>query len=261
MTTLQNQVLGRGKIFLNQFTSAHPGGIGELYLGNTPEFSLAKAQTKLDHFNSDVRLKTKDKTAILTDETTGKFTTDNIVAANLALWFGGVKSALTQLTGTAVTETISVIRGRSYQIGTSTTNVSGLRNLAAFGAKILTVTYDPANYDIDLKLGRLYIHDDAATIGDDPASPTALILTYDVTAGARDLVIADGQTVRGALRFIADNAEGYNHDYFLPLVQLMANGDYALKGDTWQQLSFSLDVLKLNDATDYVYIDGRAGSF
>lgn len=261
MTAKQNQVVGRGKLYFNQFAPGTLAGYGELYLGNTPAFSLTKAQTKLDHFDMDHGLKIKDKSVILQDETTGKFDTDNIVAANLALWFGGNKSALTQASATAATETINVIRGRTYQIGTSVTNPSGLRNISNFTAKILTVTYASSNYDIDLALGRLTIHDDAATIGDDPTAPTALILTYDVAAGARDLVIADGAMVVGALRFIADNPVGYNHDYFMPYVQLSANGDYALKADTWQQLSFNIDVLKLNDATDRVYIDGRAGGY
>lgn len=261
MTVKQNQVLGRGKIYFNQFALGTLVGAGELYLGNTPALSLTKAQTKLDHFDMDHGLKVKDKSVILQDETTGKFDTDNIVAANLALWFGGTKTATTQSSGTAATETINVIRNRYFQIGATPSNPSGLRNLSNFSAKILTVAYASSNYDIDLALGRLYIHDDAVTVGDDPAAPTALILTYDVAAGARDLVIVDGAMIVGAFRFVADNPVGYNHDYFLPYVQLSANGDYALKADVWQQLSFSLDVLKLDGATDRVYIDGRAGGY
>lgn len=257
----QNQVIGRGKLYFDQFVAGTLAGVGELYLGNTPDFSTTKAQTKLDHFDSDQGLKIKDKSVILQDETTGKFSTDNVVAANIALWFGGTKSANTQASGTAVTETIGVIRGRTYQIGVSAAEPSGLRNLAAFSAKILTVVYDPANYDIDLKLGRITIHTDALTIGDDPTAPTALILTYDVTAGARDLVIVDGSIIRGAMRFIANNPVGNNHDYYMPYVQLSANGDLTLKGDTWQTLNFNFDVLKRDDVTDLLYIDGRAGSF
>lgn len=257
----QNQVIGRGKLYFDQFNPGTTVGVGELYLGNSPDFSTTKAQTKLDHFNSDEGLKIKDKSVILQDETTGKFSTDNVVAANIALWFGGSKSALTQASIAAGTETINVIRGRTYQIGKSAATPSGLRNLSTFSAKILTVAYDPANYDIDLKLGRITIHTDAATIGDDPTTPTALILTYDAAAGARDLVIVDGSIIRGALRFVSNNPIGNNHDYFMPFVQLSANGDLVLKGDTWQTLNFNFDVLKLDDATDLVYIDGRAGNF
>jgi hypothetical protein len=40
-------------------------------------------------------------------------------------------------------------------------------------------------------------------------------------------------------------------------VRLSPNGEYALKGDEWQQMSFNLDIQKLNDTTESIYVDGR----
>jgi len=43
----------------------------------------------------------------------------------------------------------------------------------------------------------------------------------------------------------------------MPYVKLMPNGDFALKGDEWQQLSFNIEVLK-KGTLEAVYMDGRA---
>jgi hypothetical protein len=65
--------------------------------------------------------------------------------------------------------------------------------------------------------------------------------------------------VEGALFFEATNPVGLRFDYTFPYVQLSPDGDFQLKGDEWQQLSFTFEALKLNDTTETVYINGRAG--
>ena len=52
------------------------------------------------------------------------------------------------------------------------------------------------------------------------------------------------------------NPEGAKMDYFMAYVRLSPNGDFALKGEEWQQLSLTVEVLKAGDL-ERLYIDGR----
>ena len=51
------------------------------------------------------------------------------------------------------------------------------------------------------------------------------------------------------------NPKGADCTYFLPYVKLSPNGDYALKGDEWQQIPLSVEVLKPTNA-EAIYRDG-----
>ena len=70
-------------------------------------------------------------------------------------------------------------------------------------------------------------------------------------------MVSSSNSVYGALRFVADNPKGDNRDYYFPYVKLAPDGDYALKGDEWQQISFSFEVLKKASNIEAVYVDGR----
>ena len=58
---------------------------------------------------------------------------------------------------------------------------------------------------------------------------------------------------------IAYNPQGKNYDWFMPYVKLSPNGDFALKGDEWQQIPFSVEILK-KSGYEALYIDGRPAS-
>lgn len=108
----------------------------------------------------------------------------------------------------------------------------------------------PGNYEIDLTRARLHILADADSIADDDD----LEVVYNISAGSRSLVIDENDQVLGALRFTSDNATGLNKDYFWPLVKVTPNGEYALKGDTWQVMNFNFDVLQKAANLKRVYI-------
>lgn len=95
----------------------------------------------------------------------------------------------------------------------------------------------------------------AGTAGTVPASNTTggtisdgdvLTVTYDVVAGTRNLVIGEGNVIYGALRFIAKNPVGQKTNYFFPYVKLSPTSNFDLKGDQWQQCTFSVEVLKMS---------------
>ena len=43
----------------------------------------------------------------------------------------------------------------------------------------------------------------------------------------------------------------------MPYVKISPNGDYALKGDEWQQIPFNIEILK-KTGFEALYSDGRA---
>ena len=67
-----------------------------------------------------------------------------------------------------------------------------------------------------------------------------------------------GTEVRGALRYISTNPVGPKKDVYWPYVKLTPNGDFSLKGDEWQTIPFTFEVLKKDNVTPRVVIDGRS---
>lgn len=257
----KNYTLGRGKVYFDAFAPGTRTITGERYLGNTPEFGFAISAENLDHFDSDEGLRVKDDSVLLQLDRTASFTTDNIAPKNLALWFLGSESALVQASQTGQTSTlVGVQKGLFYQIGRTTSNPAGARAITS-----VTVTDNatptpnniPAanNYTVDLALGRIFIHEDAAAI----TNGMTLIVTYNVSASTRSrIVTAQNATLEGAMRFIAANPKGAQFDYFMPYVRLTPTGDFALKTDEWQVIGFDVEVLKLDATTEAIYVDGRA---
>lgn len=118
-------------------------------------------------------------------------------------------------------------------------------------------TIDAAgNYELDLGTGRILILDNAADIADGDS----LSFVYDQDAMVLQTVISKGDTIYGALRFISKNPIGTKRDAFFPYVKIAPDGDFSLKGDDWQVLNFSLEILKLNSTIQRVYWTDRAAS-
>lgn len=252
-------VIGKGRLFFNQFTPGTKVGTGELYLGNTPELSASSDSETLDHYDSDQGLNVKDESITVENSLTLTFTTDNISPENLTLWFAGDKARVTVTPATNVKERFAVVRGRFYQLGVSQELPAGVRKVTNVSVSkvesndTLTPITAAGNVDIDLEHGRVYIEIDAADIQDGDT----LEVTYDVEASTRTVIIGRGQEIRGSLRFISANPVGKQRHYYWPYVKLSANGDYALKGDEWQQMSFTAEVLKLDAQTERVYIEAE----
>jgi hypothetical protein len=96
------------------------------------------------------------------------------------------------------------------------------------------------NYEVDLSRGRIHILDNATSIIDDEI----IEVQYDIVSGTRSLVVDESNQVEGALRFIADNPKGLDKDFYWPRVRLTPQGEYQLKGDTWQTMNFAFTVIK-----------------
>lgn len=260
MAEVQNYVLGRGKLYFDRFLPGTKTPTGkEKYFGNTTEINFSMSSEKLDHFSSESGVRVKDDSVTLQTDSTGNFICDNISRPNLALFFLGDEETLTVTGSTGIEETIASIElGTFYQLGVTTASPSGARDIST-----VVVTKDPGgtpvvvaalnNFVVNLELGRIEWLDTAVALddGDD------VEISFTQIAHTRDRVISKSESISGALRFVADNPKGSNKDYFIPYCELSPDGDFALKGDDWQQLGFGIEILKRDDDTERLYIEGR----
>lgn len=256
MASSNNYVVGKGRLFFDRFAPGTRTPTGLLYFGNTPSLSVTRSATTLDHFDSDSGIKQKDDSVDIQTDANGKFTCDNINGANLALFFGGVATQITQAAsgGTALTETVSVLPDHFYQLGVTPSDPDGARNVNTFTATIggSTPLVDGTDYVLDASAGLVHILPSTAV-----ASGGSVAFGYKLVAAAQEQVVEQGSAIYGQLKFVSNNPKGDQRDYFFPYVKLSASGDFALKGDTWQQVEFNFDALKLNDVTQRIYITKR----
>ena len=228
-----------------------------MYFGNTPELSLSQSEDTLDHYSSEGGLRVKDASVTLQADSTGSFNCDNISSENLALWFRGMVLDSVQVAAPGLTETFPAMKlGRHIQLGRNEGRPMGARK-----ATVTSVSVDGGvtplavgNYIVDSDLGRVFLRFDAPDIddGDD------VTVEYDLAVNTEEVIISKGTAISGSLRFIADNPEGDNRDFFWAYVRLTPDGDFSLKGDDWQNATFNIEILKLNELTERQYITKRA---
>lgn len=245
----KSYVLGKGEVYFDQ-------GQGERYFGNTTEFNITIESENLDHFDSDNGIRVKDDSVVLEITRGGSLITDNISKENMALFFLGELSTVTQVATPVVDEAINdVKKGYFYQLGKTTANPQGVRGVTA-----VTVTNAPSttlvldiDYTLNATLGRIRILETSVTVveGDD------LLVDYTPVANSRDRITSsNAASLTGSLRFIAKNPKGPQRDFYLPSVTLRPEGDFALKGDDWQVAGFAVEINQ-NAGQAAIYIDGR----
>lgn len=250
-----NYTLGKGEIHFGQFLPSTQTPRGERYFGNTPELSFSAEQENLDHYSSDRGIRIKDQSVVLQLDYKGSFITDNISPENLAAFFLG-DNLKTTVTSTPVTgESFPDIeKGLTYQLGTSSTYPAGVRKISSFVLKKgATVLVSGVDYVVDTDLARFTILETSVTL----SNLDDLTADYTILASTRDRIISKSSTIEGSLRFIAVNPAGAQIDYFMPWVKITPNGDFAVKGEEWQQLPFTIEILK-KGSLEAVYMDGRA---
>lgn len=249
----KNYTLGKGKLYFDKFLPGTTTGTGQRYFGNTPEINLTSESETLDHYDSDGGVRQKDDSVLLQLTRTGSFTTDHISPANLALFFLGSETVLTQASATAQTTTISAVkRGMRYQLGVSTANPAGARGVTnvTIAGKVLGT-----DFTVDAATGGIVILESGSI-----AEGSSTTVTFDAQAVSYNRVVtAANAQIEGSLFYVANNPKGDNFDYYWPKVVLRPDGDFALKTDEWQTLSFSFEAAKRDDNTEILYINGRPG--
>lgn len=255
-------VLGRGRAFFDRFANgitvdAATQGEGERYIGNTPSFNTNSSSEDLEHFDADAGVNTKDDSVQLSLDRAGAFVTDNVDDNNVALMFLGAASTIAQAAASGLTSAVTANRGRFYQLGATGSLPAGVRNVAnvvcAKGAGFVTPVAALNNFEVDEDLGRVYVLPGAPDIPDG----TDVQFTFDTLASNRTQVVSSSNAIYGALRFVANNPKGENKDYYFPYVKLAPDGDFELKGESWQEMSFTFEILKKASNIESAYVDGR----
>lgn len=251
-----NYTLGRGQVHFARFKTGTQTPDGFNYIGNTPEFSLTIESETLDHYSSDEGIREKDDSVPLEVNRTGSLTTDNIDPANVALFFFGTDSVITQASVASSAETLTAIQAEhSYKLGSTGANPTGYMGIDPAGFLVevgITPLVADVDYTMDFDNGILtflagsILAVDAADIS----------VTYAVLGSTRERVISGSEPIEGAMMYVTKNPKGTDAVFYMPYVKIAPNGDYALKGDEWQQIPLSLEVLKPT-VGEAIYRDGK----
>lgn len=107
------------------------------------------------------------------------------------------------------------------------------------------------DYTVNADFGTITILEGGAIVeGDD------IDVAFAVKGSTRDRVISGTTSVEGALMYEATNPKGPKYNYYMPYVKISPNGDYALKGDEWQVIPFTLDIQKPASGGAAILVDG-----
>lgn len=241
--------LGRGEVHFAKFKRNTMIPEGFRYLGNSPEWSINIESEMLDHFNSDRGIRQKDKSIPLEVTRTGSLVLDEITNPNIGLYLFSPDGASTitdvgaPVTGFAIND---VIPGRTYKLGATDTDPVGDMNISttgflvkkANGATTYTIMVD---YVVDYIRGLITILEGGAIVEDDN-----LEVDYTTLASTYELVTSGDEKVEGALMYIEYNPSGQNKIWNFPYVSMAPNGELSFKGDEWQQLPLTVEVLQKN---------------
>lgn len=249
-----NYTLGRGEVHFGQYNSGTQVPRGERYFGNTPELGFTAEQENLDHYSSDRGVRIKDESVLLQLDYAGSFITDNISASNVAAFFLGENAIASVASATGVAFALPALeQGATYQLGTTDLKPSGARKIGTFAITTPSGCVAGVDYVIDTELARITVLEGSTKLTE---GLDTVVGTYNQLAYSIEQIISKSMTVEGSLRYIAANPAGENIDYFMPWVKLTPNGDFQLKGDEWQQLPFTLEILK-KGSLESIYMDGR----
>lgn len=250
-----NYTLGRGQVHFARFLPGTTTPDGFFYIGNTPEFSLTIESETLDHYSSDEGIREKDDSVPLEVNRTGSLTTDNINPRNVSLFFFGSDTTLTQAVVASSTETLTAIKaGHSYKLGSTPSNPTGYMGIDTAGFAVVvgvTPLVVDVDYTIDYDNG-IITFIEGSLLAVDAAD---IDVTYAVAGSSRERVISGSEPVEGAMMYVTKNPKGTDAVFYMPYVKITPNGDYALKGDEWQQIPLALEILKPTTG-EAIYRDG-----
>lgn len=253
----RNFTLGRGKVYFAEFKPGTKTPDGFKYVGNTPSMNMTSNSQDLIHYDADEGIKQPDESILLQLDRTIAVECDNINFANLAKFLLGSTADITTTAATVTAEPINGVHpGMVYLLGQSSDLPAGLRALAS----VNTVTDDagtPVTFDVgtdytfDLASGTITVVEGGAI--EDGAN---LRVTYHTAATTFTQVVSGETEFQGAMLFVANNPAGQNINHLFTFVRVAPDGDYALKGDTWQTIKFKVTSLLPQDGRAAWYANG-----
>lgn len=239
-----NLVLGRGEVYFDE-------GDGERYLGNTPSFQIIREIERLERATAYRGRREQQAGAVISETIDIRLTTDNMSQENVDMWFSSNSdsSAVGHETN-AFSETLTVTRGRFYQVGKALVP-GGVRFIDWLEATVdETPLVEGEDYYFERTLGRIQITVGAPRISD--GDSVSIVYGKRPTAN----VVTQSQPVDklGALRYVARNPHGpRGTDIWFPHVRLSPRGAIEMKGDQFRQMQFDASAIRLgpNEALAY----------
>jgi len=255
LLTKTKLVVGRGKVYFGRFSAGTYQSEGERYIGNTPGFTIGRSVEEVTRFTSYNGQQVQLQSEIIRETMGANLVLDSIDVENLSMWFSGTIDSSGQEPIGLITENFTVKRDRFYQLGAT---------VEPFGVKYVEpdIVFKKNGSDFELlnnievnrPEGRFFVLADA----DDIVDGDVITVTFQWRGSKSEAVSSRPISVMGCLRLIADNPVGPQNDYFIPYVAMKPQGSFDLKGDQWQQMQFSADILKLNPVTEFIYVLKRA---
>lgn len=261
LTHAENYVFGRGVCYFAQF-DASGVPMGERDLGNVPGFTLTVTSEKAEHFSSRTGLRKKDLSVTISVAFDAKLTIEDMSAENLALFVAGSVATVTQAATPVTNERIyNAESGREYQLGVTTSNITGVRGVSSVTVKLYELVNAAARADSTaVVLGQIFKSSTnvflVTTAGTTAASAPSFVTTSvgsattDGTAVVKYLGTTGAFTVTTHYVLNADSARigivddanlGLACDLYTEVADayLSLNVDYTPAANTRQQITSS----------------------
>lgn len=248
-THTDNYTLGRGELWFRR-----TGETVYRFLGNAPTFNLNVQAEKLEHNSSRGGVSEMDLSITTKVNRTSTLVLEDVDHDNIALALLGSVATLAQTSITSTTQTVIIKKGGLIQIGESAANPTGVRNVTVTGiTKSSTPLVSGTDFIVDSARGTVEILETGTTL----VNGDSITITYTAAAVSRKQTIAGSTEVTGEIKYLADNPQGLNIDYYLPKVTMRPNGDIAMIAENaLQTIPLQLSVLKPGGRAA-VYADGQ----
>lgn len=129
-SSVAERTIPGGRVYFDRFDAAGAKS-GERYLGLTPGFTISIASDKIQSYSAEDGLQQLDDETLVKITRTGKITVRQISMDNLAMFLAGNVSIPTQASTPITNEAVSVLADRYYQLGSTITNPSGVRQVSS----------------------------------------------------------------------------------------------------------------------------------
>ncbi|MDW7746586.1 hypothetical protein [Halomonas sp.] len=257
MTRNLNVVVPAGKVYFNP--RREDGTYeGYRYLAETPAFTITAQGETLPVDGSDGPTAERLFDVPIRVSRSGRTTLRDMNAENYALFMMGEASEVSQTDTPVTDEAHAVMPGRFYQLGASTDNPGGVRNVSAVDVQdeTDTTTYVAGtDYVVHAEIGMLEILEDG-TITEE-----TIHVDYTPAAETRDRVTTNQLGARrGEVKFVANNTEGQNRDIYIPEARLSPDGELPMKSRENPQEMPLIVAVQTRDGYAQLYVDGRAAA-
>ncbi len=147
LTKTENYVFGRGVCYFAPF-DANNRPMGERDLGNIPGMTLTVTSETVEHFSSRSGLRRKDLSVTISVAFNASVTIEDMSADNLALFVAGSSETVTQAATPVTNERIyNAQSGREYQLGVTSSVITGVRNVGSVTVKLYELVNAVARAD------------------------------------------------------------------------------------------------------------------